>query len=89
MDVPATYRSSFAVASINGKIYVIGGGNAGTNEEYDPTVNTWRTMSAMPTSRGLLTTGVVEDMIYAIGGTSGSANEEYSPPAYYYVHTKD
>jgi N-acetylneuraminic acid mutarotase len=79
------WQLGVATAS-NGKIYAIGGGNAsflGTNEEYDPTANTWTTRASMPTPRTAL--GVVaasNGKIYAIGGYNGSfvgTNEEYDP----------
>jgi len=59
----------------------------GTNEEYDPTTNTWKSRASMPTARNHFLTAAVGDKIYAIGGRLGSTfitrssntevNEEY------------
>lgn len=63
-------------------------GNAiSTNEEYDPTTDTWDTSKApMPTARFWHASGVVNNRIYLIGGNVGSypgspttVNEEYDP----------
>ena len=56
-----TARSDLGVASVNGKIYAIGGttlqstgmnysngGVVGTNEEYDPLSNAWTYQAQMP-----------------------------------------
>ena len=76
---------------VNGKIYVIGGGDAArepmsftTVQEYDPVANTWSKKTDMPTTRLALSTGVVDGIIYAIGGwdaTAGLMNrvEAYDP----------
>jgi N-acetylneuraminic acid mutarotase len=66
--------------------------SVGAVEEYDPSTNTWRQRSPMPTPRNHATVGVVNGKIYVIGGrvggafiTSGSSNvdvvEEYDPAA--------
>jgi len=66
--------------------------SVGAVEEYDPSTNTWRQRSPMPTPRNHATAGVVNGKIYVIGGrvggafiTSGSSNvdvvEEYDPAA--------
>ena len=58
-------RGGLGVAVVNRKIYAIGGsiasgtyppdvfngGFVGTNEEYDPTTDTWKTKVSMPTPR--------------------------------------
>jgi N-acetylneuraminic acid mutarotase len=59
----------------------------GTNEEYDPATNTWKSRAPMPTARNHFLTATVGDRIYAIGGRLGSTfitrssntdvNEEY------------
>lgn len=63
----------------------------GTVEEYDPTANTWRVRSPMPTARNHAGIGVVGGKIYVIGGRVGAAFigvasntdvvEEYDPAA--------
>jgi N-acetylneuraminic acid mutarotase len=59
----------------------------GTNEEYDPAANAWRSRAPMPTARNHFLTAVVGGKIYTIGGRLGSTfitrssntevNEEY------------
>jgi hypothetical protein len=96
-------RGNLGVASVNGKIYAIGGLSQndasgqllGTNEEYDPTTNTWTTKTPMPTPRKDFAIAVYQNKIYCIGGVSAiapnflgpgmglsidsSANEVYDP----------
>jgi N-acetylneuraminic acid mutarotase len=72
-----------AAAAVNGRIYVIGGGDIGTVEEYDPVTRTFTPKASMPTVRGPAV-AVVDSSIYAIGGynsISGSlgTNESYDP----------
>ena len=47
--------------------------SVGTVEEYDPSANTWRERSAMPTPRNHAAIGVVNGKIYVIGGRVGAA----------------
>jgi N-acetylneuraminic acid mutarotase len=59
----------------------------GTNEEYDPAANTWRSRATMPTARNHFLTAETGGKIYTIGGRLGSTfitrssntdvNEEY------------
>jgi hypothetical protein len=60
----------------------------GTNEEYDPTNNTWSYKASMPTSRMAFAIATVQDKIYCIGGRSvagdmsggyTAVNEVYDP----------
>ena len=60
----------------------------GTNEEYDPATNTWRSRSPMPTARNHAAIGAVNGKIYVLGGRIGSVFvvasnadvvEEYDP----------
>ena len=83
-----TGRDTLISATVNNKIYVIGGSNGPSylskNEEYDPVTNTWTTKANMPTARYALTSGVVNNKIYVIGGRNSSSsvlskNEEYDP----------
>jgi hypothetical protein len=55
-----------------------------TNEEYDPTSDTWTFRKPMPTGRALLGVAVYQNKVYCIGGYQGryfdtGANEVYDP----------
>jgi len=73
-----TAREGLAAATLNGKIYAIGG-SGGTVvsdhlnvvEEFDPTVGpngTWTRKADMPTGRFGLAAAALNGKIYAIGG---------------------
>ncbi len=69
-DIPSG-RLNPGVATVNGKIYVIGGYNQGVvraNQEYDPTTNTWKNKTPMPTKRSEFAIAVYDNKIYCIGG---------------------
>ena len=55
----------------------------GTNEEYDPSTNTWSFKTQMPIPRADFATAVFQNKIYCIGGVTDSAtvsvNEVYDP----------
>jgi N-acetylneuraminic acid mutarotase len=82
-------KVGFATAStVNGKIYVIGGGLSGgipisTVEEYDPATDTWTKKANLPIARMILSSSVVNGKIYAIGGLNNGGDltivEEYDP----------
>ncbi len=82
-----TARTNHMVATVNNKIYTIGGYNPvggyfNTVEEYDPATNTWTTKAPMPTARSDAAAVVVNGKIYVFGGSTGSASdktEEYDP----------
>jgi len=85
-----TPRGEVTAATVNGKIYVIGGQSYSANykfrkvEEYDPVTDTWTTKADMPTARCSLAAVELNGKIYAIGGNgSGSVHlntvEEYDP----------
>ena len=86
-----TARSELGVASVNGKIYAIGGISASTLpdvEEYDPLTDSWTRKANMPTARRLMVVAAVNDKIYVIGGVDGTnpnsitytnVTEEYDP----------
>jgi N-acetylneuraminic acid mutarotase len=84
-----TARTNHMVASVNNKIYVIGGyhpsvGTFNTVEEYNPATNTWATKASMPTKRSDAGIAVVNGKIYVMGGTSNfstsvAVNEVYDP----------
>jgi N-acetylneuraminic acid mutarotase len=73
-------RGGLGVATVNGKIYAIGGSVAsshdnvkgsqlvGTNEEYDPATDTWTFKMPMPTPRWYFGVAVYKNKIYCIGG---------------------
>jgi N-acetylneuraminic acid mutarotase len=73
-------RGGLGVATLNGKIYAIGGytskdyyydldptdGFLATNEEYDPATNTWTTKTPMPTARANFAIAACQGKIYCI-----------------------
>jgi N-acetylneuraminic acid mutarotase len=71
-------RSDMRIASVNGKIYAIGGSAShssqdtaktlATNEEYNPQTDTWTLKKPMPTVRYFFEVAVYQDKIYCIGG---------------------
>ena len=69
-----TRRVGHSACVMDGKIYVIGGGESifgtyfSTVEVYDPATDTWTTKADMPTARSGLSASVVDGKIYAIGG---------------------
>ncbi|MEI7529382.1 MAG: hypothetical protein WCK76_10605, partial [Elusimicrobiota bacterium] len=72
---------SFA-AAFGGKVYLLG---YGTNQEYDPVLNTWTSKTLMSTARSSFALAVSGGKIYAIGGFIGGTpqtnNERYDPAA--------
>ena len=68
--MPAT-RFSHAAASVNGNVYVFGGGNPGQPSpalKYVPGTNTWSTLGNMPTSREGLGAATINGLVYVVGG---------------------
>lgn len=78
MSIP---RANFGIATIENKIYVIGGTShigynfetkesmiCCLNEVYDPLTDTWETKKSMPTNRSELNANVVDGKIYLVGG---------------------
>jgi N-acetylneuraminic acid mutarotase len=59
------------------------GGHVGTNEEYDPAIDTWTYKTPMPTPRIVFATAAYQNKIYCIGGKTSSGytevNEVYDP----------
>ena len=83
-----TERAGFGVASMEGKIYAIGGVNSNNQpltvvEEYNPTINEWTSKRSMPTARSGVAVAVYDNKIYVIGGTVGEGfvgnTEIYDP----------
>jgi N-acetylneuraminic acid mutarotase len=81
-----------AAATYNGKLFVVGGyiivegQRTPTNKSfiYDPSVDKWKEIKSMPTSRGALTANFINDILYVIGGQDSSrktmsTNEAYDP----------
>jgi N-acetylneuraminic acid mutarotase len=64
-----------AVAVLDGRIYAAGG-SPDENERdfaaYDPALDTWEVLPAMPTPRNHLAAAVTAGRFYAIGGRSGA-----------------
>jgi len=85
-DMP-TARNVLGIATINEKIYAIGGHSGvpiSDNEEYDPQTNRWTTKTSMPTARWDFATAVVNNKIYIIGGSVDASaysgiHEVYNP----------
>jgi len=88
-DMP-TARLGLSASTVNGKVYVIGGGfniegpSLRTVEEYDPVMDTWTRKTDMPTARLGHTASVVNGKIYVIAGDlrneqSSATVEEYDP----------
>lgn len=81
-------RDSFSAATVNGKIYAIGGkdknGYSNKVEEYDPIADTWTLKADMCEARWDFGLAEVNGKIYVIGGnvsgcTNSSIVEEYDP----------
>lgn len=77
-------RGALGVEAVNGKIYAIGGctkngsysqypitGFVGTNEEYNPSTDTWILKTSMPTPRSNFAIAACKNKIYCIGGIIG------------------
>jgi len=68
-------RRELAAASVNGKVYAIGGYNAGylsSVEAYSPESDTWTFRTPMPTARARIAAVVVGQLVYVIGGYDGA-----------------
>jgi N-acetylneuraminic acid mutarotase len=80
-----TARWNFATASIEGKIYAIGGDSfLDKNEMYNPTTESWQALAPMPTARQHIKATVVNNKIYIIGGLESwskvsTKNQVYDP----------
>src|SRR5438132_671661 len=73
-----TARCCLGVAAINGRLYAVGGEDAGsiglaTVEAYDPATNAWTTKTSMPTVRSGLSAAASNGILYALGGGPTSA----------------
>lgn len=72
--------SCSGVAVVDEKIYAIG---SGTNNEYDPTADSWMAKTPMPIPQYHFGIAVYQNKIYVIGGTSNNTetglNQVYDP----------
>jgi N-acetylneuraminic acid mutarotase len=73
-----TARFGPGAVSVNGIIYVIGGGISyfgcgptGANEAYNPATDTWTSMAPMPTPRWNVSVAALNGIIYAVAGSEG------------------
>ena len=74
------YRGNFAVATFQGKIYVMDGfiGTSpqfiptatAANEMYDPATDTWANKTSLPAAEGFLQAVSVNEKIYVMGGAA-------------------
>jgi N-acetylneuraminic acid mutarotase len=91
-DNPMTGRDNHSAASIDGKLYVVGGFVRPTSstyhvtdvlEVYDPGSNTWETKAPMPTPRHATSVGVIGGRLHVVGGEnefgSLAVHEVYDP----------
>ncbi len=84
-------RSGLGVIAVDGKIYAIGGTIStgfissvlSTNEQYDPTTNTWVYKASMPTARVYFAIAAYENKIYCFGGITGMGISETIMPGMY------
>lgn len=70
-----TAVSSCAVATCNGKLYVIGGGSDDTTSTgqvqcYNPDTNLWTYKSPIPVPQRCITAVTLNNLIYVVGGTT-------------------
>ena len=82
-----TRRERFAIAELNGVIYVMGGiipsgtfvDSTASVQAYTVATNTWATKASLPAARNDLSASVVGGVIYAMGGQGSSAAYAYNP----------
>ncbi|HTP07529.1 MAG TPA: kelch repeat-containing protein, partial [Anaerolineae bacterium] len=87
--MPTLARSLAGAASLNGKIYVVGGitngdpytSTVGATTIYDPIANTWEWGTPVSPARSLALTVAPDNAIYAFGGEGGEGplNDRYDP----------
>ena len=79
--MPQPRATSLVTASVNDKVYLIGGWGSNVVQEYDPLTQIWTTKRPMPTVRGGSGIGVIHGRIYVVGGRGGNSNEceSYDP----------
>ncbi len=85
-----TVRDHLTAQAVNGKFYAISGRASDivrANEEFDPATNMWRARAPIPTPRGGIGSGTLQNRIQVFGGEGPSGtpestfrqNEEYDP----------
>ena len=71
-----TARTEVAVASLDGKIYVVGGfkgfGATSSVEVYDPSTNRWTEKASLPAALHHAGIGAANGKLYVVGGVKGS-----------------
>ncbi len=65
-------RSDAAVASVDGRLYVIGGSAGRGVDEYDPRTGEWSRKAEAPTRRSAAAACAIGNMIYVAGGWDGA-----------------
>ncbi|HEV7902787.1 MAG TPA: kelch repeat-containing protein [Pyrinomonadaceae bacterium] len=72
-----TAREGLAAASLNSRLYALGGrngsGNLNTVEVFNADANSWTTAAPMPTARQGLAAVALNKKIYALGGSNGAS----------------
>ena len=73
-----TVRSNAAIAVLNGRVFVLGGGNdtigqLATSESYDPGADAWTTEVPLPSAIAGAGAGVIGSSIYLAGGYDGTS----------------
>ncbi|HSB43586.1 MAG TPA: kelch repeat-containing protein [Nitrospira sp.] len=93
-----TKRTEVAAATLNGKIYVVGGfeqpglGNllnlaiTASVQEYDPSTDRWTTKASMPVGLHHVGIGVTGGRLYVIGGYTQSGLTVWHPVATVYAY---
>jgi N-acetylneuraminic acid mutarotase len=87
-----TKRTEVAAASLDGKIYVVGGFaksiafTSALVEEYNPATDTWRERAPMPAGRHHVGIGVVNGRLYVIGGFHHSLLNIWNPSTTVYQY---
>ncbi|WNM57337.1 Kelch repeat-containing protein [Candidatus Nitrospira allomarina] len=93
-----TMRTEVATATLNGKIYVVGGfeqpafgniinlGITPSLQEYDPTTDQWTSRAPMPVGLHHVGLGVADDKLFVIGGYRQSGLSVWHPVATVYVY---
>jgi predicted amidohydrolase/N-acetylneuraminic acid mutarotase len=89
-DLPAArHFLGQCAATVEGKIYLVGGSGPGIPGPlvrpvaiYDPQADSWTHGAPMPTGRGNLAACAVDGIIYAIAGTTGPSSQLATVEAY-------
>jgi N-acetylneuraminic acid mutarotase len=76
-------RAWLGCAVVNGRIYAAGGSNGVVMQAYDPLINVWETLPAVPTPRSALSVVTVQGQVLLLGGAVGvdpvTTVEAYDP----------